>query len=129
GWGGLSGRSATPAVIGEVVGGIMLGPSLLGRISPTLYAQILPPAVVPFLNVHAQLGVILYLFLVGLELDLGVIRKAGHAKLAISHASIILPFLLGSGLALAIYPLLSTSDVPFTAFALFLGVSASLSPL
>lgn len=116
-----------PAVIGEVVGGIMLGPSLLGRIAPDLYAQLLPAGVVPFLGIYAQLGVILYLFLVGLELDLGVIRKSGHATLAISHASIIVPFLLGSGLALAVYPRLATSDVSFTVFALFLGVSLSVT--
>ncbi len=116
-----------PAVVGEVVGGILLGPSLLGHLSPALYAQVLPPSVAPFLSVYAQFGVILYLFLVGLELDLGVIRESGHATLAISHASIILPFLLGSGLALAIYPILSTSEVPFTVFALFLGVSLSVT--
>jgi Kef-type K+ transport system membrane component KefB len=116
-----------PAVMGEVVGGILLGPSFLGYIAPVLHAQVLPASVVPFLNVHAQLGVILYLFLVGLELDLNVIKKSGHATLAISHASIIVPFLLGSGLALALYPRLSTSDVPFTVFALFLGVSLSVT--
>lgn len=127
GMGGLFGLIGQPAVVGEVVGGIMLGPSLLGTISPALYAQMLPPSVTPFLNVYAQLGVILYLFLVGLELDLNAIRKAGHATLAISHASIIVPFLLGSGLALLIYQRVSTSDVPFTVFALFLGVSLSVT--
>jgi Kef-type K+ transport system membrane component KefB len=125
--GELFGLVGQPAVIGEVVGGIMLGPSLLGRISPDVYAQLLPPSVTPFLSVYAQLGVILYLFLVGLELDLGVIRKSGHVTLAISHASIILPFLLGSGLALFLYPMLSTANVPFTVFALFLGVSLSVT--
>jgi Kef-type K+ transport system membrane component KefB len=117
-----------PAVIGEVIGGIMLGPSLLGRLAPDLFSQLLPPSVTPFLGTYAQLGVILYLFLVGLELDLGdVLRRSGHTTLAISHASIILPFLLGSGLALVLYPRLSTSDVPFTVFALFLGVSMSVT--
>lgn len=125
--GGLFGLIGQPAVVGEVVGGIMLGPSLLGKISPTLYAQVLPPAVTPFLTVYAQLGVILYLFLVGLELDLSVIRKAGHTTVAISHASIVLPFLLGSGLALVLYPRLATSGVSFTVFALFLGVSLSVT--
>jgi Kef-type K+ transport system membrane component KefB len=125
--GALFGLLGQPAVIGEMVGGILLGPSLLGRLSPQLSAALLPPSVMPFLNVYAQLGVILYLFLVGLELDLGVIRKSGHATLAISHASIIVPFLLGSLMALALYPLLSASEVRFTVFALFLGVSLSVT--
>jgi Kef-type K+ transport system membrane component KefB len=125
--GELFGLIGQPAVIGEVIGGIMLGPSLLGRVAPEMYARLLPASVTPFLGVYAQLGVILYLFLVGLELDLAVIRKSGHTTLAISHASIILPFLLGSGLALVLYPVLSTTDVRFTVFALFLGVSLSVT--
>ena len=116
-----------PAVIGEVVGGIVLGPSLLGWIAPSLYAQLLPAAVAPILGVHAQLGVILYMFLVGLELDLGLIRRSGHVTIAISHASIIVPFLLGSALALVLYPSLGVAGVPFTVFALFLGVSMSVT--
>ncbi len=116
-----------PAVVGEVVGGIMLGPSLLGRIAPHTYAQLLPPSIAPFIGVHAQLGVILYMFLVGLELDLRVIRKSGHVTVAISHASIMVPFLLGTGLALLIYPILSTGGVRFTVFALFIGVSMSVT--
>jgi Kef-type K+ transport system membrane component KefB len=126
--GELFGLIGQPAVIGEVIGGIMLGPSLLGRVAPDLYTQLLPGSVTPFLGTYAQLGVILYLFLVGLELDLGtVLRKSGHTTLAISHASIIVPFLLGSSFALVLYPLLSTSDVPFTVFALFLGISMSVT--
>jgi Kef-type K+ transport system membrane component KefB len=116
-----------PAVIGEVVGGIMLGPSVLGRIAPGAYAGLLPPTVAPFLGVHAQIGIMLYMFLVGLELDLRVLRRSGHATVAISHASIIAPFLLGTALALFIYPILSSSDVPFTVFALFIGVSLSIT--
>jgi Kef-type K+ transport system membrane component KefB len=110
-----------------VFGGILLGPSLLGYLAPDLYAFLLPPSVGAFLGIYAQIGVILYLFLVGLDLDLDVIRRSGHAALAISHASIIAPFLLGSGLALVLYPALSTSDVPFTVFALFVGVSLSVT--
>ena len=78
-----------PPVIGEVVGGILLGPSLLGAIAPGAYLFILPPSVVPFLGVIAQLGVILYMFLVGLELDPGLLRGQVHATVAISHASIV----------------------------------------
>ena len=116
-----------PPVIGEVVAGIVLGPSLLGRLAPGLYAQLLPPAVAPHLNLLAQVGVILFLFLVGLELDTAALRRGTHATIAISHASIVVPFLLGSALALFLYPTLSSRDVPFTVFALFLGVSMSVT--
>jgi len=125
--GALFRRLGQPPVIGEVIAGILLGPSLLGRVAPYAYAFLLPPTVAPLLQVIAQVGVILYMFLVGLELNPIQLRRSSHTALAISHASILLPFLLGSALALALYPLLSTSDVPFTAFALFLGVSMSVT--
>lgn len=116
-----------PAVIGEVLAGIVLGPSLLGRISPELSTALLPPSVAPYLGIVAQFGVILYMFLVGLELDTGLLRQRAHATIAISHASIIVPFLLGGCLALELYPRLSNSSVPFTSFALFLGVAMSIT--
>jgi Kef-type K+ transport system membrane component KefB len=118
---------AQPPVVGEILAGILLGPSLLGRVAPSVSQYLLPPTVAPFLNVLAQVGVILYMFLVGLELDPGLLRKRGHATVAISHASIIAPFLLGCGFALLIYPRFSSSDVPFSCFALFLGVSMSVT--
>ena len=121
-------RSAKqPQVVGEILAGIVLGPSLLGRLAPGAEGYIFPAAVGPFLNVIAQVGVILYMFLVGLELDPALLRKRGHATVAISHASIVLPFLLGAAIALYLYPRLSTSDVPFTCFSLFLGVSMSVT--
>jgi Kef-type K+ transport system membrane component KefB len=116
-----------PPVIGEVIAGICLGPSLLGRIAPAATAYLLPPSVAPFLSVIAQVGVILFMFLVGLELDTSVLRKKTHSTLAISHASIIAPFLLGSTLSLWVYPRLASSDVPFGVFALFMGVAMSIT--
>jgi Kef-type K+ transport system membrane component KefB len=120
-------RVGQPPVIGEVVGGILLGPSLLGQVWPQAAAFILPLAVAPYLGVIAQLGVILYMFLVGLELNLAALRGRAHTLVVISHASILVPFLLGTALALFLYPRLSSSDVPFTSFALFLGVALSVT--
>jgi K+:H+ antiporter len=116
-----------PPVIGEVIGGILLGPSLLGQISPEAYVYILPASVAPYLGMVAQLGVILYMFLVGLELNPDLLRGQVHATVATSHASIVLPFVLGSALSLYLYPRFSTSDVPFTNFAMFLGVAMSIT--
>lgn len=116
-----------PPVMGEVLGGILLGPSMLGAVWPAAAEFVMPAAVAPYLAVIAQLGVILYMFLVGLELNLGVLRWQARAAVAISHASIVVPFLLGALLALVLYPRLSSSDVPFTPFALFVGVALSIT--
>ena len=116
-----------PPVIGEILAGILLGPSLLGRFAPAVSHYLLPVTVAPFLNVISQVGVILYMFLVGLELDPGLMRQHGQATIAISHASIITPFVMGSLLALLLYPIFSSREVPFTNFALFLGVSMSVT--
>ena len=120
----LFARFSQPPVIGEMLAGILLGPSLIGEKASAL---ILPGSVAPYLSVVAQLGVILYMFTVGLELDTGILRNRAHATVATSHASILAPFLLGSLLALDLYPRLSNSSVPFTSFALFLGLAMSIT--
>jgi Kef-type K+ transport system membrane component KefB len=120
-------RLGQPPVIGEVIAGIMLGPSLLGRLAPAASAYLLPPSIAPILEIIAQLGVIIYMFVVGLQLDTRYLRRSPSAALSISHASIIIPFLLGSSLALILYPTFSGSAVPFTVFALFMGISMSVT--
>src|ERR1700687_4077202 len=74
-----------PPVIGEVVGGILLGPSLLGWVWPDAAEFILPPSVAPYLGVISQLGVILYMFVVGLELNAGMLQERAGAAVLISH--------------------------------------------
>lgn len=113
-----------PPVIGEVVAGIFLGPSLLG---PKISALILPPAVAPYLGVIAELGVILYMFTIGLELHGDLIRGRAGAALAIAQAGIVLPFALGALMAVWLHPRLAPRDVPLTTFALFMGVAMSIT--
>jgi Kef-type K+ transport system membrane component KefB len=125
--GALFARVGQPAVIGEVVGGILLGPSLLGRVWPAGAAMIFPAESAPLLGVLAQLGVILYMFLVGLELDLQVLRSRVAFTLAISAGSIIVPFGMGIALAWLLYESVAPAAVPFTSFAPFLGVSMAIT--
>jgi Kef-type K+ transport system membrane component KefB len=113
-----------PPVIGEVAAGLLLGPSLIGV---SLSARILPPEVAPVLGVVAQLGVILYMFIVGLDLHLDELRGRARATVATSLAGIVVPFALGAALAWFLYPRLSHAGVPFATFALFMGVAMSIT--
>ncbi len=116
-----------PPVIGEVIAGILLGPSFLGRLAPGAAAYLMPATLAPFLSVLAQVGILLYMFLVGVEFNPESVRKKTHSAIMVSHASIMAPFLLGAALALILYPRVSSADVPFSIFALFLGVSMSVT--
>jgi Kef-type K+ transport system membrane component KefB len=120
-------RINQPAVIGEVVGGILLGPSLLGRVAPELQALVLPPDAAPVLGVISQLGVILYMFLVGLELDLGVLRGSITTTIVISLSAIVVPFALGAMLALGLHDSLAPAGIDRASFVLFIGVALSIT--
>lgn len=125
--GALVARLHQPPVMGEVLAGILLGPSLLGQISPAAMHYLQPPAIAPILSNIAQVGVMLFMFLVGLELDTARLGRRTRAMIVISQVSIVVPFLLGMGLAVILYPRLSSAGVPFTVFSLFLGVSLSVT--
>ena len=116
-----------PPVIGEVVSGILLGPSLLGRVAPGVEGYLFPDSARPALGVVAQLGIILYMFVVGLEFDAGSLRRRAAPFVFISQASIAIPFLLGLALAALIYPELSQPGVPFVPFAMFMGIAMSIT--
>lgn len=116
-----------PPVIGEVVAGIALGPSLLGHISPDAMDFLLPASSAPYLGVIAQLGVILYMFQIGLELNPAALAGRAAVTLTISLAGIAAPFGLGVGLAFFLYPRLSSTDVSPTSFVLFQGVAMAIT--
>ncbi len=116
-----------PPVLGEIVAGLLLGPSALGAISPTAQAMVIHPAAVPHLGMLSQVGVVLFMFVVGTELDTKLLRRNPHGTVAISHASIVAPFLLGAATALWLHPRYGTRGVSFLVFSLFLGVSLSVT--
>ncbi|MBE9004135.1 cation:proton antiporter [Fortiea sp. LEGE XX443] len=116
-----------PLVIGEIVAGIMLGPSLFGLVAPHLAASLFPAETIPFLNVLSQVGLIFFMFLIGLELNPKYLSSQLEVAVLTSHVSILVPFSLGTLLALLLYPLVSHANVSFTAFALFLGAAMSIT--
>ncbi len=125
GW--LFAHVGQPPVIGKVIAGIMLGPSVLGQVVPDGPAWLLPPDVAPYLREIAQLGVILYMFLIGLELNVSRLREQAGAALVIANASILVPFALGAALALLLYSRLCPDGVPLISFALFMGLALAIT--
>jgi Kef-type K+ transport system membrane component KefB/nucleotide-binding universal stress UspA family protein len=125
--GGLFRRINQPQVVGEIAAGVLLGPSVLGALWPQATSYLFSPKVLPFLNVLAEVGLIFFMFLIGLELDTRLIRGRGSAAALVSHVSIIFPFLLGVGSALMLFSQLGSASGKFTPFALFLGASMSIT--
>nr|MCU0672023.1 cation:proton antiporter [Myxococcota bacterium] len=123
----LGRRIGQPAVVSEILAGIALGPSLLGALWPEAAAFLFPPSSLGGLEAVAQLGLILFMFLVGLELDPALIRRSGRSAIALSQAGIVVPFGLGLALASQVHDELSLPGVPFLSFALFLGVAMSIT--
>jgi hypothetical protein len=107
-----------PQVMGEMVAGILLGPSLLGWLAPGVSASLFPPASLGYLNALSQVGLVVFMFVVGLALNPSELRGYGHAAVLTSHVSIAAPFCLGGLTALYLYPRLSDDGVTFTGFAL-----------
>ncbi len=120
-------RMRQPRVVGEMMAGILLGPSVLGWLVPGAYDLLFPRGSVRFLNALSQVGLLLFMFLVGLEVDVASVRKQGRAVLIAAHAGIAIPMFLGVAASLLLYPVLSSSAVPFRSFALFLGVALSVT--
>ena len=116
-----------PAVIGEIAAGLLLGPSFLGQIAPDAYAALFPAASLGTLQLLSQVGVILFMFSVGLDVDAAHLRHQAPTAIAVSHFSIVVPFLLGVLAALALYPYYAPPGVAFHAFALFMGIALSIT--
>jgi Kef-type K+ transport system membrane component KefB len=126
-FGTLASRLGQPPVVGEIAAGVLLGPSLLGWILPAASAFLFPAASMPILQLLSQIGVLLFMFVVGVELDPSYLRGKAHAAIAVSHFSIIIPFTLGVALSLALYTQYAPAGVPFHAFALFCGIAMSIT--
>jgi Kef-type K+ transport system membrane component KefB len=125
GW--LFARLHQPRVVGEIVAGILLGPSLLGWVAPSALAHLFPPDRLGAIYALSQVGLLLFMFQVGLELDVGKLRRMGRAVVLTSNVSILVPFVSGAALALLLHRRLADPSVPVTVFALFMGTAMSVT--
>jgi Kef-type K+ transport system membrane component KefB len=120
-------RFGQPQVMGEMMAGILLGPSLFGWLAPGAFKAVFPPQSLDFINALSQVGLVIFMFQVGLELDPRVLRRLGHRIITISNASIIVPFVLGVFLAVFLKPVLAKPGVTSLAFMLFFGAAMSIT--
>lgn len=125
GW--LCRKIRQPSVIGEIIAGIVLGPSLTGLFFPEFFNTLFPASSLGNLSLLSQIGLILFMFIVGTELDFSHLRNNFSGALVISHSSIIVPYALGMGLALYLYSSFAPANISFLSFSLFMGISMSIT--
>jgi Kef-type K+ transport system membrane component KefB len=125
--GGLARKVGQPAVVGEMIAGILLGPSLVGWLWPGFFQMVFPPTSLGTLRMLSQIGVCLFMFVIGMELDLGQLKHQARTAVLVSQVSILFPYLLGVLAALWLYPTLAAPGTTFLAFALFIGISMSIT--
>lgn len=120
-------KISQPTVIGEIIAGIVLGPSVLGFLFPEFSAYLFPLDSLANLQFLSQVGLILFMFFIGLELDWKVVKNQAHDAVVISHASIVFPYFLGMGLAYFLYVNFAPDNISFLSFALFMGIAMSIT--
>lgn len=120
-------KTGQPAVMGEIIAGIVLGPSVLGAVLPGVSTFIFPANSLGNLQFLSQVGLMLFMFIIGLELDVSIIRKQATEAIIISHASIIIPYACGMLLALFMYSSFAPAGVSFLSFSLFMGIAMSIT--
>lgn len=125
GW--LFQRIGQPSVVGEMTAGIVLGPSILGYFFPNVLTYVFPPLALTTLTALSQLGILLFMFIVGLEVDLTRLLKSRATIVLTSNFSILLPFLMGIGLARVLFPRFAGANVSFLHFAVFVGTAMSVT--
>src|SRR3954468_2235769 len=120
-------RLGQTSVIGEMVAGIMLGPSLLGQLFPAIESRLFPPVSLPPLYLISQLGVVLFMFVVGMDVDVDRLRSRAKATIFISNAGIVVPFALGAALSFYLHDRYAPRGVAYLTFALFIGIAMSIT--
>ena len=125
GW--IFNKMGQPTVIGEITAGILLGPSILGHFFPGTSGFLFPLESLSNINLLSQFGLILFMYVIGMELDISIVKKKIRETIIISHTSMIVPFFLGMVTAYFIYDTYAYEDTPFLPFALFIGIAMSIT--
>lgn len=120
-------RAGLPSVIGEILAGILLGPTLLGWLWPDAFNFLFQRGSLDGLKLFAQIGVTVFMFLAGTEFDVGYLRGNVRRTLVLSQVGILVPFLLGAIAALFLYRDYGGQKSNFSAFALFMAISMSIT--
>lgn len=126
-FGALIGKIKQPSVVGEMIAGIVLGPSLLGLLFPGFSAFLFPKTSLGNLQFLSQMGLAFFMFIVGMELDIEKLKNKAHNAVLISHASIVFPYFLGVLVSYFLYEQFAPANVSFLAFALFMGIAVSIT--
>jgi Kef-type K+ transport system membrane component KefB len=116
-----------PTVIGEIIAGIALGPSLVGMYFPGFSDALFPVESLGNLKFLSQIGLILFMFVIGMELDIKILKNKASEAIVISHASIVIPFAMGIGLSYFVYNKFAPVGVEFLSFSLFMGIAMSIT--
>ena len=125
---GLFKKRGQPGVCGEIAGGLVLGPSLFGRLFPEAFQWVFDPSVAQIIAIFSQVGLVLLLFLIGMEFEFSHLRTHGRKAALISLAGMVLPFASGLLLAKAIHPF-AAREIPLLGFALFTATAMSITAL
>ena len=123
----LFGKIGQPTVIGEIIAGIILGPSLLGNYFPEISSFLFRPDSLKNLEILSQIGLVLFMFIIGMELDVKILRIRVKSALIISHTSILIAYFAGVLIAYFLYPTYASQNTSFTNFALFVGIAMSIA--
>lgn len=126
-FGALVAKISQPKVIGEIIAGIILGPSLLGIVSPEMFSFLFPERSISNLQIISQLGLVFFMFIVGMEFEIGRLKKKVLNALIISNTSIIFPYFLGILSSFFLFRYFASDETKFSAFALFIGISVSIT--
>ena len=116
-----------PPVLGEIVGGVMIGPTILGTLDPSAYSWIFPPS--PELNALTYFGLLCFVFTAGMSVDISCLKRRARITALTSISGILLPFALGFSMVLLLPGLWGSPAANLWIFALFTALAISALPV